>query len=164
LINKLDLGGNETEVLRMLRTVVVIGTFLFGVSVVAAQQDQVTITQLAMKSNLKSALTLYDMTKSKTPYDQSAVDAALNELEDVAKRFPSLFPDSIKGLKPKGEYFASKKVWTERADFEAHAASFAKTVGEARPKIKDLDSLKATFPAINDVCKGCHEKFRVKNS
>jgi cytochrome c556 len=153
----------KREILWMLRTVVVVGIFLFGVSVVAAQQDQVTITQLAMKSNLKSALTLYDMTKGKKPYDQSAVDAALNELEDVAKRFPSLFPDSIKGLKPKGEYFASKKVWTERADFEAHAASFAKTVGEATPKIKDLDSLKATFPAINDECLGCHEKFRVKN-
>lgn len=147
----------------MLRTVVVVGSLLLGVSVVAAQQDQVTKTQLAMKSNLKSALTLYDMTKGKKPYNQPAVDAALAELEDVAKRFPSLFPDSIKGLKPNGDYHASTKVWTDRADFEAHAASFAKAIGEARPKIKDLDSLKATFSAINDQCLGCHERYRVKN-
>ena len=40
----------------MHRTVVVLGTFLFGVGVVAAQQDQVTTTQLAMKSNLKRLL------------------------------------------------------------------------------------------------------------
>jgi cytochrome c556 len=147
----------------MLRTVVVVGTLLLGVSVVAAQQDQVTVTQLAMKSNLKSAVILSDMTKGKKPYDQPAVDAALAELEDVAKRFPSLFPDSIKGLKPKGEYYASTKVWTDRADFEAHAASFAKAIGEARSKIKNLNSLKATFSAINDQCLGCHEKYRVKS-
>ena len=147
----------------MLRTVVVVGTLLLGVGVVAAQQDQVDKTQLAMKSNLKSALTLLDIVKGTKPYDQAAVNAALIELEDVGKRFPVLFPDSIKGLKPKGDYYASEKVWTDRKGFEGHAASFAKTVGEARPKIKDLDSLRATFPAINNQCLDCHEKFRLKN-
>jgi cytochrome c556 len=148
----------------MLRTVVVVGTLLLGVGVVAAQQNQVDKTQLAMKSNLKNAVSLSDMVKGKQPYDQAAVDAALAELGDVAKRFPALFPDSIKGLKPKGDYYASSKVWTDRKSFEGHAASFAKAVGEAKGKIKDLDTLKATFPAINDECKGCHETFRVKNS
>ena len=118
----------------MHRTVVVLGTFLFGVGVVAAQQDQVTTTQLAMKSNLKSAITLYDMTKGKRPYDQSAVDEALNELEMSPSVFPSLFPDGVKGLKPKGEYFASTKVWTERADFDAHAARFAKNGGRGEAR------------------------------
>ena len=115
-----------------------------------------------MKSNLTSAITLSDMAKDKKPYDQAAVDKALAELEDVAKRFPSLFPESIKGLKPGGEYYASPKVWTERADFEAHAATFVKAVGEAKAKFKSLDGLKAEFPALNSVCLGCHEKFRVK--
>jgi cytochrome c556 len=148
----------------MLRTVVVVGTLLLGVGVVAAQQDQVNKTQLAMKSNLKSALALLDMVKGKQPYDQAAVNASLAELEDVGKRFSALFPDSIKGLKPEGDYYASAKVWTDRKGFEAHAASFAKAVGEAKGKIKDLDTLKAAFPAINDECKGCHETYRVKNS
>jgi cytochrome c556 len=149
----------------MLRTVVVTGTLLLGIGAVAAQQaqDQVAKTQAAMKSNLTSAITLSDMAKGKKPYDQAAVDKALAELEDVAKRFPSLFPDSIKGLKPGGEYFASPKVWTERADFEAHAATFVKAVGEAKAKFKSSNSLKAEFPALNKVCLGCHEKFRIKS-
>jgi cytochrome c556 len=147
----------------MLRIMVVAGTLLLGVGVAAAQQEQVDKTQLAMKSNLKSALTLVGMVKGEKPYDQAAVDAALAELEDVGKRFPALFPDSIKGLKPKGDYYASEKVWTDRAGFEGHAASFAKKVGEAKAKIKDLDSLKAAFPAVNDECKGCHETYRIKN-
>ncbi len=147
----------------MFRPAIALGTLLLSVGVVAAQHDQVTQTQLAMKSNLKNAIVLFDITKGKKPYDQKAIDAALAGLEDVAKRFPALFPESIKGLKPKGDYYASPKVWTERADFEDHAAKFAKTVGEAKGKIKDLDSLKATFPAINDACLGCHETYRVKN-
>src|ERR1700674_1099501 len=104
----------------MLRTVVVVGTLLLGVGVVAAQQDQVDKTQLAMKSNLKNALSLSDMVKGKQPYDQTAVNAALVELEDIGKRFTALFPDSIKDLKPKGDYYASSKVWTDRKGFETH--------------------------------------------
>jgi cytochrome c556 len=148
----------------MRRIVVVVGTLLLGVGVVAAQQDQVDKTQLAMKSNLKNAVSLSDMVKGKEAYNQAAVTAALTELEDVGKHFSVLFPDSIKGLKPKGDYYASDKVWSDRKGFEAHAASFVKAVGEAKGKIKDLDTLKAAFPAVNDECKGCHETYRVKNS
>jgi cytochrome c556 len=147
----------------MLRTVVVIGTLLLGVGVVAAQQDQVAKTQLAMKSNGKNAGALSAMAKGEKPYDQAAVDSALVALEDVAGKFSTLFPESIKGMKPEGDYYASPKVWTERADFEAHAASFAKAVTAAKGKIRDLDTLKATLSAIGKECAGCHETYRVKN-
>ena len=147
----------------MLRTVVVLGTLLLGVGAVAAQQDQVAKTQLAMKSNGKNAGALSAMAKGEKPYDQATVDAALVALEDVAAKFPTLFPESIKGLKPEGDYYASPKVWTDRADFEAHAASFTKAVAEAKGKIKDLDTLKATLPTIGKQCGGCHETYRVKN-
>jgi len=33
---------------------------------------------------------------------------------------------------------------------------------EAKAKIKDLDSLKATVPVIGKACGGCHETFRLK--
>jgi len=147
----------------MLRTVVVLGTLLLGVGAVAAQQDQVAKTQLAMKSNGKNAGALSAMAKGEKPYDQATVDAALVALEEVAAKFPTLFPESIKGLKPEGDYYASPKVWTDRADFEAHAASFTKAVAEAKGKIKDLDTLKATLPTIGKQCGGCHETYRVKN-
>lgn len=149
----------------MRRTIVLTGALLLGAGVVLAQspQEQVEKTQLAMKSNLTSAIVLSDMARDKKPYDQAAVDKALAELDDVAKRFPSLFPESIKGLKPaKGDFYTSPKVWTERADFEAYSATFVKAVAQAKAKIKDVDSLKAEFPDLNKVCMGCHEKFRVK--
>ena len=149
----------------MRRTIVLTGALLLGAGVAMAQspQEQVEKTQLAMKSNLTSAIVLSDMARDKKPYDQAAVDKALAELDDVAKRFPSLFPESIKGLKPaKGDFYTSPKVWTERADFEAYSATFVKAVAQAKAKIKDVDSLKAEFFDLNKVCMGCHEKFRVK--
>ena len=75
-----------------------------------------------------------------------------------------MFPESTKGLKPEGDYSASPKIWEDKAGFDAKIASFAKIVTEAKAKIKDLDTLKATFPAVGKECGGCHETFRLKNS
>ena len=147
----------------MMRTVVVVGILLLGIGAVAAQQDQVTKTQLAMKSNGKNAGALSAMIKGEKPYDQATVDAALAQFEDTVKKLPTLFPASFKGHKADGDYSWSAKIWDDKAGFEAHIASFGKVVTEAKAKIKDLDTLKATFPAIGKECGGCHETYRVKN-
>ena len=148
-----------------MRTVVLTAALLFGAGVALAQspQEQVEKTQVAMKSNLTSAIALSKIAKGENPYDQATVNKALAELDDVAKRFPSLFPESIKGLRPaKGDFSASPKVWTERAAFEAASANFVKAVADAKAKMKDEAGLKAAFPALNNVCMNCHEQFRVK--
>ncbi|MDR3488457.1 MAG: cytochrome c [Bradyrhizobium sp.] len=148
----------------MMRTVVVIGTLLLGVGAVMAQQDLVKQAQSVMKANGKNAGALAAMVKGEKPYDQAAVDAALNQFEDTAKKLPTLFPVSTKGLKPDGDYSASSKIWEDKAGFDEHIASFGKVVTEAKGRIKDLDTLKATFPAVGKQCGGCHETFRLKNS
>jgi cytochrome c556 len=148
----------------MMRTVVIAGTLLLGVGAVVAQQDQVKQTQTMMKGNGKNAGALAAMVKGEKPYDQATVDAAMAQFEDTVKKFPTLFPDSIKGMKPEGDYYASPKVWEDKAGFDEHVASFAKAVSDANGKIKDLDTLKAALPAIGKQCGGCHETYRVKNS
>jgi cytochrome c556 len=148
----------------MMRTVIVVGTLVLGIAAVAAQQDQVKQTQAMMKGNGKNAGALAAMVKGEKPYDQATVNAAMAQFEDTIKKFPTLFPDSIKGLKPEGDYFASPKVWEDRTGFNEHIASFAKAVADAKGKITDLDSLKATLPVIGKQCGGCHETYRVKNS
>ena len=90
------------------------------------------------------------------------VDAALAQFDDTAKKLPTLFPESIKGLKTDGDYSASPKIWEDKAGFEEHIASFAKAVSEAKGQIKDLDTLKATLSVIGKQCGGCHETYRVK--
>ncbi len=148
----------------MMRTVVIVaGTLLLGIGVVAAQQDQVKQTQAMMKGNGKNAGALSAMVKGEKPYDQATVDAALAQFEDTIKKFPTLFPEGSKGLKPEGDYFPSPKVWEDRAGFDEHIASFAKSVADAKGKITDLDTLKAVLPTIGKQCGGCHETYRVKN-
>ena len=148
----------------MKRVLVVVGTLLLGAGTLVAQQDLVKVYQAQMKGNGKNAGALAAMVKGEKPYDQATVGAALAQFEDTVKKCPTLFPESTKGLKPEGDYFASPKVWEDKAGFDAKVASFSKAVTEAKAKIKDLDSLKAAFPAIGKECGGCHETFRVKNS
>jgi cytochrome c556 len=148
----------------MIRTVVIAGALLLGVSAVMAQQDQVKQAQTVMKGNGKNAGALAAMVKGEKPYDQATVDAALAQFEDTAKKLPTLFPASIKGLKADGDYSSSDKVWDDKAGFDEHIASFAKTVSDAKEKVRDLDTLKAAFPVIGKQCGGCHETYRVKNS
>jgi cytochrome c556 len=148
----------------MMRTAIVVGTLVLGIAAVAAQQDQVKQTQAMMKGNGKNAGALSAMVKGEKPYDQATVDAAMAQFEDTIKKFPTLFPDSIKGMKPEGDYFASPKVWEDKTGFNEHIASFAKAVADAKGKVTDLDSLKATLPVIGKQCGGCHETYRVKNS
>ena len=148
----------------MMRTVVVVGTLLLGVGAVVAQQDVVKSTQTIMKNTGKNAGAVAAMVKGEKPYDQATVDAAMVVIDETAKKLPTLFPASIKGLKAEGDYSASPKIWEDKAGFDAHIASFAKAVTDAKGKIKDLDSLKVTWPTIGKECGGCHETYRVKNS
>ena len=144
----------------MMRTVVVVGTLLLGIGAVVAQQDLVKVAQTQMKGNGKNAGALAAMVKGEKPYDQATVNAALAQFTDTAKKLPTLFPDSIKGMQPDGDYQISAKVWEDKAGFSEHIASFAKAVSDA--KITDLDTLKTTLPVIGKQCGGCHETFRIK--
>ena len=100
--------------------------------------------------------------RAKSLYDQATVDAAMAQFEDTIKKFPTLFPESVKGLKAEGDYSASSKIWEDRAGFDAHIATFAKAVADAKGKIKDLDTLKVSLPVIGKSCGGCHETYRAQ--
>jgi cytochrome c556 len=146
----------------MKRIVVVVAVLALSAGAVVAQQDRVNQTQSQMKETGKNAGALGAMVKGDKPYDQATVDAALAKFEDTAKKLPTLFPESTKGLKPDGDYSASPKIWEDKAGFEEHIAIFTKTVADAKGKIKDLDALKAELPVIGKQCGGCHETYRVK--
>ncbi|QIO32839.1 c-type cytochrome [Bradyrhizobium sp. 1(2017)] len=147
----------------MKRVLIVGGTLLLGMGAVWAQQDSVKEVQTLMKGNGRNAGAMSAIVKGEKPYDQATVNSALAQFEDTAKKLPNLFPASAKGVKLDGDYSASPKVWEDKAGFDAKIASFAKVVGEAKSKVKDLDSLKANLPAIGKECGACHETYRIKN-
>ena len=148
----------------MKRVLVIAGILLLGVGAGIAQQDIVKQNQTIMKANGKAlGRMLAPMFKGEKPYDQATVDEAFKTLSDTARKLPTMFPESVKGLKAEGDYSSSPKIWEDKAGFKAKIESFTKVVSEAKAKIKDIDSLKATFPGIGKQCGGCHETFRVKN-
>lgn len=148
----------------MKRVIVVVVAMLLGAGAVVAQQEAVTQAQTTMKANGRNlGGVLSAMAKGDKLYDQAAVDAALNQLDDTAKKLPTMFPEASKGLKAEGDYSTSPKIWEDKAGFAEHIASFAKVVTEAKASVKDLDTLKAAVPGIGKQCGGCHETFRVKN-
>ena len=148
----------------MKRGLVVAGALLLSIGAVVASQDVANQTQTTMKATGRAlGAVLGPMFKGEKPYDQAAVDTALTQLADTAKKLPAMFPESIKGLKVEGDYSSSPKIWEDKAGFAAKIESFGKIVTEAKLKIKDLDSLKATVPAIGKECGACHETFRLKN-
>ncbi|MBV8537860.1 MAG: cytochrome c [Alphaproteobacteria bacterium] len=148
----------------MMRAVVAVGVLMLGATAVIAQQDQLKDTQAVMKSNGKNAGALSAIIKGEKPYDQATVDAALTQFDDTAKKLPKLFPMSLKGKQFDGDYQTSDKIWSDKAGFDEHIASFAKAVGDAKGKIKDADTLKAQLGLIGKQCGGCHETYRVKKT
>jgi cytochrome c556 len=147
----------------MKRVLVVAGALLLSIGAVMASQEVANQTQTTMKATGRAmGAVLGPMFKGEKPYDQAAVDTALTQLADTAKKLPTMFPESIKGLKVEGDYSSSPKIWEDKAGFTAKIDSFAKVVTEAKAKIKDLDSLKANVPVIGKECSGCHETFRLK--
>jgi cytochrome c556 len=148
----------------MKRSILVAGVLLLGLGSVMAETDQVKDTQAIMKANGKNAGALAAMVKGEKPYDQATVDAALAQFDDTAKKLPTLFPVSLKGKPFDGDYQTSPKIWDDKAGFSEHTVSFGKAVGEAKGKIKDVDSLKAELGVIGKQCGGCHETYRIKKT
>ena len=148
----------------MKRSILVAGVLMLSLGGVMAEPDQVKDTQAMMKGNGKNAGALAAMVKGEKPYDQATVDAALAQFDDTAKKLPKLFPVSLKGKAFDGDYQTSEKIWDDKAGFDEHIASFAKTVGDAKGKIKDADTLKAQLGLIGKQCGGCHETYRVKKT
>ena len=99
---------------------------MLGVGAVVAQQDLVKADPDRNEGQRQERGRGGGDVKGEKPYDQATVDAALAQFEDTAKKLPTLFPESTKGLKPEGDYSASPKIWEDKAGFDAKIASFAK--------------------------------------
>jgi len=148
---------------RIALTVTAIAAGALAATAVFAQQDPVAARKALMKGNVRNALALVQMMRGQQPYDQGKVDAAIVDWTTAAQKLPELFPANSKtGPVDGSDYFASPKVWEAKADFDAHAAKFGKEAAELKTKIKDVDSLKATFPVFAKSCDSCHETYRVK--
>ena len=96
----------------MKRMLVVAGALVLSVGAGIAQQNVANETQTTMKATGRAlGAVLSPMVKGEKPYDQAAVDTALGQLETTAKKLPTMFPESIMGVKIEGDYSSSPTIW-----------------------------------------------------
>jgi cytochrome c556 len=148
---------------RMRRSVLVAAALLLGVSAVVAQQDIAVQQDNLMKMQAKSLYgVLGRAVRVQSAYDQASIDAALVQLEQDVGKIASVFATNPKEDVPGADYGSSQKIWQNKADFDSKIPPVAKAIADAKGKIKDADSLKVAYDAINARCNDCHEPYRVK--
>ena len=146
----------------MNRIVLAVGAVALAVTAVAAQSDPIAARTALMKKNGDEAKVAASMVKGEAPFDAAKAQTVFATFADAAAKMPALFPDNSK---TGGETAALPAIWENKSDVEARFAKFGKDAKEAEGKVKDLDSLKATWGAFaKDNCGGCHEKYRAKKS
>jgi cytochrome c556 len=151
------------EIGTMMRTVAVVGTLLLGAGAVLAQQDIAVQQDNLMRGQGKSLYgTILKTVKGEIPYDQSAIDTAIAQLEESVGKIAVTFRPNPKQHVVDAKYGASQKVWKNKADFDSKIPPVARAIADVKGKIKDIASLTAAYTSINDRCTDCHETYRLK--
>ncbi|MBN9017335.1 MAG: cytochrome c [Rhizobiales bacterium] len=113
-----------------------------------------------MKAIGGSLKTGFDMVQGKTDFDAAKAKAAMETIVAKATEFPTLFPAGSESADTK----ASPKVWTDKADFEAHAAKLASDAKAAAAAADGgLDAFKPAIGAVAANCKACHQTYRLSD-
>src|SRR5271165_4698012 len=142
----------------MIRTVVIAGALLLGVGAAMAQQDIAVKQDNLMRAQGKSMYgVILKMTKGEIPYDQTAVDAAIAQLEESVPTIGKLFETNPKEDVVNATYGSSQKIWQNKADFDSKVPPVVKAIADVKGSIKDVASLKAAYETINAKCTDCHE-------
>jgi cytochrome c556 len=149
----------------MFRVVLAAAAAAVGASSVFAQSDLLPSTALMREQAQLLYRDLNGMVKGEAPYNQAKADEALTKLAATVAKIPAAFPESSKDkVSPNTRYSSSPKVWQNKVEFDVHVAKLSKALEESRSKVKNLDALKAAYPAINDACNACHQDFRLRRS
>lgn len=136
---------------------------MLGVGAVMAQQDIAVQQDNLMRGQAKNLYgVILKTVKGEIPYNQAAIDDAVAQLEASVGKIATVFTPNPKQNVVNATYGASQKIWQNKADFNSKIPPVAKAIADVKGKIKDVDSLKAAYTAINDKCTDCHETYRVK--
>lgn len=149
----------------MMRLMIAGTVSTIGVVTIAAQSDLVRQrAELMCNQGEYIYGTLNKMVRGDIPYDQAKVGEAFAKLKEIAPKLSALYIETAKGQAPDADYYASEKVWQNKADFDARLAKFVKDINENAPKATSLEGLKEAHAAIVQTCNSCHEVYRVKKS
>lgn len=150
----------------MIRTALVAAAaVMLGATAVGAQ-DPIAARQDLMKllgRNMYGVMGRMVRAENPEPFDRAKVDAALAQLAENVPKIKALYPDNSKPAAPPAQgFYASAKIWENKADFDQWPVKVAQAIEANRSKATSLDGLKVAFAAINAQCSGCHENYRLR--
>lgn len=123
-----------------------------------AQADNVIQQRQARMKEMGAQMKVgADMAKGTIAFDSAKAAEIFKSLQTNMDGFVALFPPGS----DKGETKAPENVWTDRAGFEAAAASFEKSVADGVANgAADEASFKTAFAAAGEGCRSCHQTFK----
>lgn len=101
------------------------------------------------------------MMRGVAPFDLKQAQAIFTAYENSGNKLPTLYPASSK---TGGNTTAAPAIWDDAAGFKAASAKFAAEAKAAKASVKDLDTFKVSFTAMQKNCGSCHQTYRVKKS
>lgn len=131
----------------------------FGAAAWAATAEEaIKARQACMKANGAAMGVMVPMVKGEKPYDNAAVQAALDGAAAACGGWADWWgDDTMPGGATKTR--AKAEIWTDKAGFEAAGAAYGQAFGGVKAST-DEASFKAAFGPLGASCQGCHEKFQ----
>ena len=114
-----------------------------------------------MKGNGQQARIGAKMAKGEEPFALDKAKKIFTTYQDTAAKAPALFPDNSK---TGGETAALPAIWEKKDDFNAKLTKFGADAKAADAAVKDLDTFKTHFAAVQKNCGGCHQTYRAKKN
>lgn len=148
----------------MFRTVLAGAAMLAVTGIVFAQPDVVAQRKELMRENgVPGYRTFPRMVRAQDPYDQAKVDQSFVQLIENAKKLPALYTPGTEGAtRPGSDYFASPKIWQNKADFDARFAKYSEELLVAKAKSTNLEGLKEALTIVRRNCDSCHDLYMVR--
>jgi len=145
----------------MIRTVLAVTVFAFGVSAVVAQGDPIAARKALMKANGDQNRIATEMIDGKRPFDLEAARRVFTTFADGGEKSKALYPDNSK---TGGDTAALPAIWENKADFEAKLTKFANDSKAAAAATTNLETFKVQIGEVRKNCGGCHTPYRKKAS
>ena len=142
---------------RILFTVLI---YVFSLSFICAEDDNIKKRQNAMQQVRESVKVLLPISKGKNEYDDFLVISMLEQMLDAAKPYASYFPNEQE-VSPNTE--AAETIWTDRSGFNNSVLKFVNDIEFAlNAEPESLDDFKPMFSKITENCQSCHQVYRTK--
>jgi cytochrome c556 len=145
----------------MIRTVLAVTVFAFGISAVVAQGDPIAARKALMKTNGDQNRIGTEMIDGKRPFDLNAAKGIFTTFADSGEKAKALFPDNSK---TGGDTASLPAVWENKADFDAKLTKLSNESKAAAAATTNLDTFKAQIAEVRKNCGGCHTPYRKKAS